>query len=511
MLFTIIIILINVTTQAAFNLISSFDTTSGYAGDRPASQYQKSYMALIMNIEKSLLCGGTLLSEKWILTSGYCLYHNKPLSIQAMFFIGDDYKTAEFKSGTVFLHPFFQIQKDVYVSHDIGLFELENSVSNRRRITLYGETIEVNDCVSTVGWGINEANFNSGAGEIQIVFNRRPLYEEDQRVCDKTDCRFIFGNRLTDFASLCRACKLCKVYKKVTIADGGGPVLCNGRQIGIIPAFPYKVIMHDKEKYSLWVKIEKYIEWINNTIQGKQFQYPKPQEEGEDRDETIQYFLPLLPKYSYGSNSDYTPMIQGSLRRCDKKLASLNYPKTNLVKSGFQCLVNKTTAQGHRGNILLLNSSTNLKASTGFYANPIYRNPEPGCQRFRHSMNIKENFQKHKCKKLNDLYGSCECEVSPEVDEIIINYNDLCRMGYEKPKRKRTKTPFKPCGNFLAASIKQKKILLSKNHNSYEQFYRKTIFQQIKGKISEYKDYIFGIFVLYMFVTLIRNSIIIPK
>lgn len=272
--------------------ISHGGNTQRVVGDRPASEEIRSYLALLINLDQSILCAGTLVAPIWILTSGYCIFQNSSYvsNIQVIFNADDlDCKRdvhAKVIEGMPILHPYFQMKQYNFFVHNVGLLKLqERAPFFTNFVRLSNHKITDGDCVVSAGWGVNSVSFDAVLGKLDLVFNRRSLFEEDQNIIDLQECRYIFGNRASEFGCMCKICELCKLTKSPTIAGGGGPLLCNGKQVGITPPHPYKILINNYEKFSVWTRIACYMEWIECVINNKEYVVCICAEDSEDNNQ----------------------------------------------------------------------------------------------------------------------------------------------------------------------------------------------------------------------------------
>uniref|UniRef100_A0A336LGC1 CSON005046 protein n=1 Tax=Culicoides sonorensis TaxID=179676 RepID=A0A336LGC1_CULSO len=96
-------------------------------GGQETIPHEFPHQALLGNTNDEWYCGGSLISEKFVLTAAHCLKPNRPVIVKlGMHSLRkDDEKVQKFGVKRVFLHPSYQ-KPAVY--HDIGLIELKRRV-----------------------------------------------------------------------------------------------------------------------------------------------------------------------------------------------------------------------------------------------------------------------------------------------------------------------------------------------------------------------------------------------
>lgn len=204
------------------------------------------YMVSVLDYRYNYSCGGVLISDIWVLTSGYCAF----LKNEAQFVrIGSSYCEdggVTLQVVTKILHPQFGKNKKDTRHDDIALLKLNMVVKyeavkpikiSSKLVVLPGATVMV------AGWGVMNG-----------VESTRRLRVVQMKVHTNEICKLTYGKEYNNnmFCAGDDEHDTCEV-------DSGGPVVIGSYLVGLViygnrcggPEFP-----------GVYTKVEKYVAWI---------------------------------------------------------------------------------------------------------------------------------------------------------------------------------------------------------------------------------------------------------
>ncbi|KAJ8670095.1 hypothetical protein QAD02_001354 [Eretmocerus hayati] len=209
----------------------------------PIGQY--SFVVALYDDHGDFMCPGTILKARLILTAHHCIAPFKPFSIRAD---SHDLHSGgqKIKVKDVIKYP--GADKDGSpLPHDLALVVLSESIKNARRVTLVDpkDLVPERSIVNAVGWG--RKSFG----------NPRLLWASPVQMSVISNCQNIYG---VDW--MC----VDTVKTAVCVGDAGGPIMYEGKQIGIVSH------TNDPNKCgsgipAALVNLKKYVKWINKQVE----------------------------------------------------------------------------------------------------------------------------------------------------------------------------------------------------------------------------------------------------
>jgi secreted trypsin-like serine protease len=165
---------------------------------------------------RNWFCGGSIISEEWILTAGHCVSGGLSAIIETGLVDLDGNIGLESTSSDLVLHEGYDIDT---LSNDIGLIKLSKPLQfdeNTAAISLSSEPLSEDEEVTVSGWGLT----SDGGTAVSPVLNYVKLVTIANSDCEKT-----FGSIIHD-TTLC-AVSDANPVKSPCNGDSGGPVVIN--------------------------------------------------------------------------------------------------------------------------------------------------------------------------------------------------------------------------------------------------------------------------------------------
>ncbi|KAK7084715.1 hypothetical protein SK128_023621 [Halocaridina rubra] len=227
-------------------------------GGRIAQQGSWPWQVAVLNRFKETFCGGTLISQRWVLTAAHCVYRRLYVRLGEHDLQHKDKKEIEMRVEKSFKYPDYDVST---IGHDIALLKLPKDVTYTRYIIpacLPGlNTIPPvkSKCVIT-GWGKEKDTHIFGTDVLKYA--RVPIVTK--KAClDSYPDHPITGNQF------------CAGFKKgladSCAGDSGGPLVCddNGAwTIHGVTSFGEGCGSHGK--FGVYTKVRNYLKWIKKII-----------------------------------------------------------------------------------------------------------------------------------------------------------------------------------------------------------------------------------------------------
>jgi Trypsin len=214
-----------------------------------------------LQIDRDTTCSGTLVSSKWVLTAGHCVYSEDGFINSAKFTIG----------GSNYDGKLVQITKEwgenpgnYFDGNDLSLIELDSEVTNVKPAALYTGTDELSKTGTFVGFGLTGDGL-TGAKEETIGTKRAGTNN-----IDSTGKSFAFSDRIlmSDFDDP-RVSKATDLEYSIASGDSGGGMFIDGYLAGV-NSFGYA--QKDGETDGSYTdlmgvtRVSSYLDWIGNIV-----------------------------------------------------------------------------------------------------------------------------------------------------------------------------------------------------------------------------------------------------
>ncbi|KAI4457462.1 polyserase-related [Holotrichia oblita] len=235
----------------AFILSSTFGDQNRISNGKDAVEGQFPYQVSLQRENFGHTCGGSILNKKWILTAAHCV--NNTLPSEWTIYMGSVLLNSggiNHAVARIIVHKDYEESPKIVAKDDVAVLELEREIEFSDRvkpIELETEDVGQIDCIIS-GWGL--LRDDSRPNHLQYINTKTVRFEE---------CEVYNSNKVVDSKEICTSVQFGKLCKT---SDSGGPVVANGKQIGIV-SWGNTHVEEDQIGADVHARISFYAEWIN--------------------------------------------------------------------------------------------------------------------------------------------------------------------------------------------------------------------------------------------------------
>ncbi|KFO32105.1 granzyme-like protein 1 [Fukomys damarensis] len=236
-------------------LLSPMAKAGKIIGGHEAKPHSHPYMAYLQTYNdegSSVVCGGFLIQEKFVLTAAHCKGSTITVTLGAHN-IKEPEKTQQVITvRKAIQHPEYNSR---IFSNDIMLLQLEKKAKLNRDVQLLrlpkaNSRVKPGDLCQVAGWGqlAQEGEYPSTLQEVEV------MVQKDE------ECETRYKAHYSSAIQMCVGKP--KMKNAAFMGDSGGPLVCNNVVQGIVSHGEC-----DGKPPSIYTKVSHFLHWIEKTMQ----------------------------------------------------------------------------------------------------------------------------------------------------------------------------------------------------------------------------------------------------
>lgn len=237
-------------------------------GGLEASSGAWPWQIAVLDKKKRLICGGTLISNDFVLTAAHCVSSGMHIVAGEYNLAQEEGHEQERKVSRTFKHP--EYNQNI-VDNDIALLRLERPLKLTQRVwpaclPEQNEELEPDSMTTILGWGAISYQLGTRGGKPQVELKRDDtLYQAKVPVVDFDECKQSYGLDLESHHVICAGYKEGRIDS--CAGDSGGPLLLEKENRWHV----YGVTSFGDEcgkegKYGIYSKTSAYVDWIKKIV-----------------------------------------------------------------------------------------------------------------------------------------------------------------------------------------------------------------------------------------------------
>lgn len=236
--------------SSAFDISSPPSPPVRIVGGSPASANQFPYQMALLQRQSSLLCGGSLITDKWVLTAAHCVYSGNQvvqpslLTVLAGTITLDQGGTRRSVRRIIPHERYGNFRNDIAVMELQQAYQLSSSIAT---IALRRTAVPSGSTVTISGWG---RLFNNGPLPSTLQYNRATALS---RVSCALETGIHGGLLCLRSAANNGACN----------GDSGGPAVFNNQLVGVAN---FVVNGCGSSRADGYAQVPDFIQWIESRI-----------------------------------------------------------------------------------------------------------------------------------------------------------------------------------------------------------------------------------------------------